>query len=93
MSLLLHLCLGEEAADELLRVAHVLGHHLGPVDNLGLARTHGGRDLAREQCLAAAGRAVEQHAWLGHAARATAGVQLTPTTGSGLGFSSSLQQG
>ena len=72
MSLLLHLCLGEEAADELLRVAHELGHHLGPVDNLGLARTHGGRDLAREQCLAAAGRAVEQHAWLGHTARARA---------------------
>eukprot|EP00964_Phaeocystis_antarctica_P031514 scaffold17828_cov66-Phaeocystis_antarctica.AAC.1 len=32
------------------------------VYNLGLARTHGARDFAREQRLAAAGRTVEQHA-------------------------------
>ena len=70
MSLLLHLCLGEEAADELLRVAHVLGHHLGPVDDLGLSRAERRRESARAERLAAAGRAVQQQAWLAHTARA-----------------------
>jgi len=59
---LLHLRLGKERADELLRVADVLGHHLGAVDDLGLARSHRASYLAREQRLAAAGRPVEQHA-------------------------------
>ena len=66
---LLELRLGEERTDELLRVADVLGHHLGAVDDLGLSRAERAGDLAREQRLAAARRPVEQHALTGEIRR------------------------
>mmetsp|Transcript_10233 Transcript_10233/g.24613 ORF Transcript_10233/g.24613 Transcript_10233/m.24613 type:complete len:343 (-) Transcript_10233:546-1574(-) len=59
---LLRLRVGEEFADVLLRLAHVLAQHLRPVHDLGLAPVEHLADLTRHQRLARARRPEEQHA-------------------------------